>query len=114
MNSVIFPKIHVNKSGLPQKEDSARMDNPDREKKLLDVLKSAQDERDRLDSKVGFILQLLLFCCMNAVNVALIMFYSVGKRILKLKLHFYWGGGARHTNRISSLFKLKKNVFFYI
>jgi len=36
---------------LLQKEDSARMDNPDREKKLLDVLKSAQDERDRLDSK---------------------------------------------------------------
>ena len=35
-----------------QKEDRGSTDNPDREKKLLDVLKSAQDERDRLDSKV--------------------------------------------------------------
>jgi len=36
---------------LLQKEDHARMDGGDREHKLLDVLKSAQEERDRLDSK---------------------------------------------------------------
>ena len=36
---------------LLHKEDSGSMDNPEREKKLIDVLKSAQEERDRLESK---------------------------------------------------------------
>merc|ERR1719435_671429 len=36
---------------LLQKEDSDRMGTSEREKKLMEVLKSAQDERDRLDSK---------------------------------------------------------------
>merc|ERR1719315_463265 len=36
---------------LLQKEDSDRMGTSEREKKLMEVLKSAQDERDRLDMK---------------------------------------------------------------
>jgi len=36
---------------LLQKEDSDRMGTSEREKKLMEVLKSAQDERDRLDIK---------------------------------------------------------------
>jgi len=36
---------------LLQREDSARMGQTEKEQKLMDVLKSAQDERDRLDSK---------------------------------------------------------------
>jgi len=36
---------------LLQKEDSDRLGTCEREKKLMEVLKSAQDERDRLDSK---------------------------------------------------------------
>jgi len=36
---------------LLQKEDSDRMGTSEREKKLMEVLKSAQDERDRLDVK---------------------------------------------------------------
>jgi len=36
---------------LLQREDSARMGQTEKEQKLMDVLKSAQDERDRLESK---------------------------------------------------------------
>ena len=36
---------------LLHRDSDSRMDNPEREKKLLDVLKSAQDERDRLDQR---------------------------------------------------------------
>ena len=34
-------------------EEEGKEQNPDRERKLLDVLKSAQDERDRLESKAN-------------------------------------------------------------
>ena len=38
---------------LQKERDSAKMDISEREKKLMDVLKSAQDERDRMESRNG-------------------------------------------------------------